>query len=265
LTWTATGGQTASGYITQGTTTAAWGRAPGAATVAMNWSGTGGANLPRNLGFSVVPDTGSWTTSKGFNFRNTSGYVTDNGNQVGVITTTTYPTVGSIGGQIVTYGWESVSTDMGRDRIATAPYVPRLSGLAQIGNGDALTEAVFRVDLPSTGLYAITIGAGDYSFGNRAYFQIRDTSSALFSVGDTAVAQQYYADACGTVHTSAANWVANNVPRTANFSTTIFRFANLRPSTTSSVIAHISIMPAAARFYANGVFQTNKVIEGYLI
>lgn len=53
--WTATGAQTYSTYLSAGTATSAFGRAPGAASVAMTWSGPG-TNLPRNLAINVNVD-----------------------------------------------------------------------------------------------------------------------------------------------------------------------------------------------------------------
>jgi len=62
-TWTASGAQTASGTLAIGTTSGAWGTAPGSASTTMSWT-TSAANLTRNLAFSVSPVYGEGTTAR---------------------------------------------------------------------------------------------------------------------------------------------------------------------------------------------------------
>jgi hypothetical protein len=163
------------------------------------------------------------------------------------VVTDTYPTSRSIGGDSVTFGWESLASDSTRDRTAAAPNAPELSGMHQISSGDPLTEAVFRVDLPATGEYSIRIAAGDASNAQTITFQVRDTASALISRSETANSDgDAYFDATGVERVTAAVWRSANVASTQSFATTIFRFANRRPSGGSSCIAHLSIAAVAS-------------------
>jgi len=67
--WTVTGAQTVSSSLTISTFSAAYGRAPGAASTAMTWSGSPGANLPRNLAFSVSAASGGGSATPGMIIR----------------------------------------------------------------------------------------------------------------------------------------------------------------------------------------------------
>lgn len=183
----------------------------------------------------------SWATTKGFNFRNTAAFTTDGANETYVIESDTYPTTRSIGGENVTFGIEAQEAGNSRNRSASAPNAPRLSGVHQIASTDGTAEEVFRVDLPATATYSIRLAAGDQGSGNVAFWEIRDTTSVVLSQASSATAADQYYDAGGTLRTTAALWLANNVAVEQAFSTTIFRIAIKRPASSSSVLAHLQI------------------------
>jgi hypothetical protein len=184
----------------------------------------------------------AWSTKKGFNFRDTGGFVTDGTNQVGVYGfwgSATYPTTTSIGGEAVTYGFESSgSLDLeSADINSSAPYAPELSGEWRDG---ALTD-VFRVDLPASGNYTLTLAAGAAGGGGGdEKFEIRDNSTARLSY-HALRANGSFVDATGTDRGDAAAWRANQAPTAYTFASTIFRCVNGGNSFDKSSIAHIAL------------------------
>lgn len=180
----------------------------------------------------------------GFNFRATSGYVTDASDETYVIGDS-YPTTRTINGTSVTFGWESVPGDGTRNRTTNSSYAPELSGIAQVQSGQASSEYIFRVDLPAAGDYSIRLGAGDAGNlgSNPVFFAVRDTTTDLITQSQTTPTG--FLDASLVDRTTAALWKSNNVAVTKTFSTTIFRFACKRPTSGSSCIAHIKITQAA--------------------
>src|SRR5271165_7015275 len=84
---------------------------------------------------------------QGFDFRNTSTFVTDPSGDTYVLSTTAYPTKGNG----VTYGWVKTSLVNARDR--NTQLDPRLAGINYATNG---APATFYVDLPSAGTYNLS-------------------------------------------------------------------------------------------------------------
>ena len=165
---------------------------------------------------------------KGFNFRQTSGYVTDGANSTYVLSADTYPTTRNG----VTFGWDvSPTGDRDRDSALDA----RLAGIA-FGSG----VGTFRVDLPSGGTFNISMAVGDATAiqeGNEVI--VKDGTSPVITIGphDTGSAEFY--DALDVAYT-AANWPANNDPSSEAFSSSILRLT-LEPATTNSAIAHLFV------------------------
>ena len=136
--------------------------APGAGTSAMTI--TVGSNTP--LGTYPITVTGngggnqhsatlnlivtSW--AQGFDFRNTSTFVTDPSSFNYVLPGTTYPTI--VNG--VTFGWTTPDLVQGDDRSTVVD--PRLAGINSAQNG---APATFYVDLPSPGTYNLALAMGD--------------------------------------------------------------------------------------------------------
>lgn len=182
----------------------------------------------------------AWSTAKGFNFRNTAAFVTDGVNETYVLPTDVYPTTRTIGGESVTFGWESVVAADGRDRSAASPYAPELSGVTFIQPSDTPADSVFRVDLPAAGSYAINVAAGDQSGASKAFFEVDDTSTSLIAFGPTVVSAASFMDAAGTIRT-ASDWQANNVAVTKSFATTIFRLKVNKATVNESPLAHVTL------------------------
>jgi len=201
----------------------------------------------------------SWAVDYCFNFRATSGFVTDTGGCVPVLNEA-YPHTYSNG---ATAGWEQTSTDGTRDRGNTVD--PKLAGQNRANSTDVFRE--FRVDLPSTGSYDIRAAVGDLSFGyatNRVnpYASIKDTTTTLFTIvaGDTSIAAGEFYDATGVKRTSAANWVSANAAKNLTFSTTIFRLRIEAPTALDySPLAHVQVTtaggggPDVTKFYLRRV------------
>lgn len=189
----------------------------------------------------IAIPAGPWTTSKGFNFRATSGIVTDGTGQT-YVTGDMYPTTRMINGESVTFGWET-TTNHG-DRSIYAPYTPEMSGLA-FNDAGAGTERVFRIDLPTTGNFQIQVGAVDAGNPNQGYFGLRDNTTEFKSVGNTSLTGTQTIDANGTVHADIPTWRSSATAVDQAFASTIFRFALKGSATNSSIVNHISIRPYA--------------------
>src|SRR5271166_4638146 len=141
---------------------------------------------------------------QGFDFRNTSTYVTDPTGDTYVLSTTAYPTKGSG----VTYGWVNTSQVNARDR--NAQLDPRLAGINYATNG---APATFYVDLPSAGTYNLSLAMGDAGYQGcytQCQIQFLDGSTVLFTLSEGLTQLGYFYDAKGN-NWSAAKWPANNV------------------------------------------------------
>ena len=176
----------------------------------------------------------SW--DKGFDFRGTPGYVTDPANCTYFIADA-YPTTRNG----VTFGWEDSSpVGYGADRSNTID--PRLAGINFFLNVGSYR---FRVDLPASGTYLVSLAVGDATNAWASqYCQIRDNTTALKTVSGSTAAG-YFIDAQGN-NLSAAAWPGSNVAYSGSFASTIFRAA-LGQNTDGSVwtIAHIFISQSA--------------------
>lgn len=197
----------------------------------------------------------SWYNKKGLNFRSTAGFVTDGANEDGVTGgIATYPTSMTIDGDTFDVGWGTPGNIQPRDRDSGLD--PRLAGLHFIANADAVT-ALFRVDLPAPGVYELTLASGDPNSATVApYWQIRDDATVLETVDLTSapIAQGRFYDINQTLHTTAANWVANQTPKQYTFASSILRIG-LGPSaggSNNSMLNHLGIraVPPSGPIYA---------------
>lgn len=178
---------------------------------------------------------------EGFNFRSTLAYVTDPSDTQFVNHTKTYSTTS--GG--VTFGWEYSYFVTIRDRDAGVD--ARLAGHNRV---DVNVVHPFRVDLPSAGDYEITLAMGDQGYpSGPMYYRIVDDTSVLYTspgyasdTGPSTGAGGRFFDAADTLHTSAANWVSNQVPVTYTFASTIFRLEIGKAGTVGSTgLCHLRI------------------------
>src|SRR5678816_4027126 len=146
------------------------------------------------VGGSFAPAAG---VDMGFNFRATSGFVTDGAEQTYVLTADTYPT--TRGG--FTFGWvilndspTAVDRDSGIDvRLAGINYLPGYGGVG------ILSQSYFRVDLPTTGSYTIHLALGDTFSKTNMRGEVRDSATDLAFVVDAAsLSANHWLDATDT-------------------------------------------------------------------
>lgn len=186
----------------------------------------------------------SWSTAKGWNFRATSGYVTDGTNETYSIGES-YPTTRTIGGDSVTFGWEQAVSGT-RDRSTTVGDSPECSGIAFMSSA----VASWRVDLPATGTYKINAAFGDASGAQGVYWQIQDTSTTLTTIGSASTGTtgaDYFYDVSGNQWNGGSTWKTSAVQFSGTFSTTIFRAtAQVDTFQPNVVVAHIDITPPGA-------------------
>ncbi len=165
-------------------------------------TGTGGGTQEKTtVDLTVTSVSGS---GEGFDFRNTKTFVTDPPGDTYVLATTAYPT--TVNG--VTFGWMKTSLVQARDRNATLD--PRLAGINFASNG---SPATFYVDLPSPGIYNLSLAMGDA--GNEQCYvqcqvQFLDGSTVLGTVTGGLIGAGSFYDATGKAW-SAATWPADNL------------------------------------------------------
>lgn len=165
---------------------------------------------------------------KGWNFRQTSGYVTDGANETYAITSDTYPTTRNG----ATFGW-TVAPSGDRDRNSALDR--RIAGIA-FGSG----VGTFRVDLPATGSYSIRLAMGDSTTAQTASkVLIKDNTSTVLTIGPHNPDGAGHYDATNTYRSNAA-WPGSNVAASLSFATTTL-FLTLEVATTNSVIAHLFV------------------------
>ncbi len=181
-----------------------------------------------------------------FDFRNTSGFVTDPANGTFVIGVdgmeTNYPTSPVVGGSCgtPTMGWEINAGSVGsRDR--NAGINAQLAGINFVGAAQTVT---WRLDLPSAGTYSIYLGYGDPSFNSVISLVVNDTNTAKVTITAVAVLGGSFGDATGTVFGSSAAWTSGETPVSAVFSTTILRVV-LGPVAAQSLINTIRVQRTA--------------------
>ena len=172
---------------------------------------------------------------KGWNFRATSGYVTDGTNETYCLQEV-YPVTRNG----VTFGWDTATaSDDARDRNNTTDR--RLAGINATGGSDTPPHT-FRVDLPASGDYIISLATGDFNFDQsqtRVFFY--DNTTLLFTIStDVNCAAANFIDANGTKW-SAAAWPGSNTTKTLTFATTTFKMVTgvSTPSHIQTSAAHL--------------------------
>lgn len=183
----------------------------------------------------LLPAIASAQWDKGFNFRATSGYVTDGANQTYVLGDA-YPTTRNS----VTFGWTASLSDPLRDRDNMVD--PRLAGINQIPNN---TPKDFRIDLPAAGGYTVYIALGDAVIDQPTaqYLEIFDDTTSKLVINDTdGTLGGNFDDANGTNRTSAA-WPTDNVGIGLSFATTtMYVTVGKGSGSGNSTIAHIRVV-----------------------
>lgn len=193
-----------------------------------------------------------------FNFRSTSGYVTDGAGETYFIFGDTHPT----SRDSLTFGWTGANPQF-RDR-STGVDV-RLAGTLFRGN-DGQTLIVYDC---GNGTYDVSGAFGDQGSAATNYIEICDvnTSNVVQSVlstvaSGTATALGEFVDAGGTVRTSASDWVTNGSTVTTQVTVTSGRIGiRLGPSSTqsgSSAIAHLAVAPASGGGSSLPIFRRRR-------
>ncbi len=189
-------------------------------------------------GFQVPVPPGGGGLDISFNFRATSGFVTDGANTVYVLPTDLY--TGSVirGGQ--KFGWLDLTYVDGRDRSNTND--ARIAGNNFIETGAiGSTPSTFQVDLLSTGTFNVEIDAGDATETDHVAYTVKDNTTTLYTFSDLATsAAQRFLDINGNEWTNAT-YGAGHTARSLAFSTTTFRFELTDLGGTRRVISHIRI------------------------
>lgn len=178
----------------------------------------------------------------GFDFRATSGYVTDPGYAVFVTDTTTdatmaYPhTFTNGGGVAVVAGWDAgASSVVSRDRTTT--YVTWGAGSVILDSG----TATFRIDLPATGKYEVYTTWGDPGNGVTTNGLITDNGTTRVTITGTTTggATGTFLDS-NSIAMAAGSWWTN-LPITVNFTSTVMRVV-LNPGANTSRLMNLRIV-----------------------
>lgn len=188
---------------------------------------------------------GAW--DKGFNFRATSGFIADGANETYVIDTDVYPTTRNG----VTFGWtysSCLADDGGGTRDRDAGIDRRIAGMHFIANRDE--RCTFKVDLPATGDYIITLGYGDAGANAKNnYIVINDSGTARLTLSAVAtLATPTFGDAIGATF-NAATWPGSQTTVTKTFSTTTLDLmigSGTTPDATDASIAHLFLSQVAS-------------------
>ena len=171
-------------------------------------------------------------TDRGFNFRASAAFVTDGTNETySRGQSDLYPQTRAT----ATFGWNNF-VDMERD--TNAAIDRRLAGGCKYQNNAA--RQTWRLDLPSAGVYDISMAIGRDSNATTNWITVQDNTTDLFSISNVACTAGQFADANGTVHTTA-NWPANNTKRRVTFTSTTARvlLAQGGADANESAIAHM--------------------------
>lgn len=185
----------------------------------------------------------AWTNRKGFNFRDTAGYVTDGTNEEDVSVakgggTASYPYSETIDGDTFNVGWVS---GMGNFRDRNASNDRRLAGVNFATNGtDSDANRAFIIVVPSAGYYEISLALGDDSADDQ-YWKIFDDATLIETFGPVATGANQWCDANGTLHTSSANWAANNTTRLYYLTTSLKIRIGHGATGVATRLAHLAI------------------------
>lgn len=190
----------------------------------------------------------------GFNFRQTSGFVTDGTNES--------PALGELYphsfGNGATAGWTNNGggTLTGRDRSSSVDR--RLAGIVTIGSGATST---FQVDLPASGSYSIRLAMGDESFSApTTKVVIKDGTTVLATIGSHNVAADQFYDTTDTAY-SGANWPGSNTANTYSFAGSTLN-VDLVGGASGAVIAHLFVSQVGGGVNVLGWLPIVQAVQG---
>ena len=180
-------------------------------------------------------------TAAGWNFRNTSAYVTDGTDETYVLSEA-YPVTRDIGGTNWTFGWTTTITGRA-NRDSTVDR--RLAGI-NYTIPDVDGTGIFRIDLPATGNWDIRLAWGDQSFSHAFdVITLKDNLTTFLTLSHDQTTAKFW-DPTDVEYTTAA-WPGSNSALTRNFASTTF-FFELTVSGgagQANTIAHISVLQGA--------------------
>jgi len=163
-----------------------------------------GGGVQQNTTLTLNVTSSLWEV--GFDFRASSGYVSDPPGDTYVLSSTAYPT--SFNG--TNFGWTNPDKVQARDRSTGVD--PRLAGINYASNG---TPGVFYVDLPASGTYNLSLALGDEGYPQcsvECQIQFLDGTTVVATLSEGSTGLGYFYDAQGQ-NWSAALWPARNVAR----------------------------------------------------
>jgi len=190
----------------------------------------------------------AWSNVKGFNFRATLGFVTDNAAnpyEVAELSAAYSATRNTINGDVVGYGWTGTLASAS-DRVNTVDR--RLAGINYSNNSSG--EKLWRLDLPSAGTYTIRLALGSANGAGTIFARIYDGATPTFTIASnvSTLADQFI-DATSVIRTSDTDWVTNNASQNFTFSSSYLQLGIGDPSTISggsSWLAHLDIVQVSA-------------------
>jgi hypothetical protein len=177
----------------------------------------------------------AWT--KGINFRQTSGYVTDAADDTYLLDDggdngEDYPVTRNG----VTFGYTSVIGIQERDRNSSNN--AKLAGF-HFPSAEA-SEVTVRVDLTAAGTYNVRVAMGDPSYARTGMKAIiRDNGSDKFTVSGNTASANNFLDATSADLTHN-DWVSSNTPQSVAFASTVAQIVIGDGATGPSTFAHVS-------------------------
>jgi hypothetical protein len=166
----------------------------------------------------------------GFDFRNTSGYVTDPANCTYVLLETSATRGG------FTFGWDQVANNVGvSDRNSGTD--ARLAGVF-IDYGPPVSTFTVSSGF-SAGTYNIDLALGDYSYTHaNLKAEFFDNTTSLFAVSGSTSGSNRFLDATGVARTPSG-WVSSHALKTSqSFASSTF-VVKIGDGTNTSTIAHV--------------------------
>ncbi|HEY6804939.1 MAG TPA: hypothetical protein VI306_15295 [Pyrinomonadaceae bacterium] len=166
----------------------------------------------------------------GFNFRSSSGYVTDGTDETYVRAVDTFPTT-----RVQTFGWVSTSPS---DADRSSGVDRRFAG---VNYTQPTEDRTFQLTLPEAGVYAVRLALGDQSASGHVYAEVYDNTTLLFTVADATTSTAVFADSTNAQH-ALVDWAANNTARVETFASTTFKLkVGLSTQSNYYTIAHLRV------------------------
>lgn len=181
-----------------------------------------------------------------FNFRLTSGFVTDDGEGVPVLGETFPHTYTNGNGFSISAGWDGTP---GENVDRTNTNDPRIAGINAHGSIRTFTVDLSSGSAPGAADYIVDIAAGDATNFRKSAYKLLDNATLLIDgsgagVGTNTPGGQFL-DATASIITASTTWTGTPVTKT--FATTTAKLVNNPDSIgTTTCIAHLRLAKVAA-------------------